>query len=51
MSETKDCVIGTKKCSQIITNFKFVHCCHGNSSRNDQTAKMAVFVIFREIFS
>ena len=56
MSETVDCVCGTKDLSKLIANFKFVHCCHGNRIRKDQTAKI-VFLMFwiifleREVFS
>ena len=29
---------------------KFVHCCHGNRNRKDQTAKAVVFVMFWKFF-
>ena len=32
------------------SKFKFVHCCHGNKSRKDQTAEMVVFIMFWTIF-
>ena len=50
MSETKDCVCFIKNFLKLIANFKFVHCCHGNRSREDQTAKMVVFICFRLFF-
>ena len=47
MSETKDCVCDTKNFSKLIANFQFVHFCHGNKSKKDQTAKMVfVFIMF-----
>ena len=50
MSETMDCVCGKKDLSNLIAKFKFVHCCHGNRSGKDQTAKMVVFIMFWTIF-
>ena len=50
MSETMDCVCGTKDLSLLIANFNFLHCCHGNRSRKNQTAKMVVFILFWNIF-
>ena len=50
MSETKDCICGTKDFSKLIANFKFVHCCQGNRSRKNQTAKMVVLKMFWGIF-
>ena len=50
MSETMDCVCGTKDLSKLTANFKFVHYCHGNRSRKDQIAKMVVFIMFWTIF-
>ena len=50
MSETMDCVCGTKDLSKLIANFKFLHRCHGNRSRKDQTAKMVVFISLWNIF-
>ena len=34
----------------LIANFEFVYCCHGNRSRKDQTAKMVHFITFYTIF-
>ena len=51
MSETVDCVCGTKDLSKLIANFKFVHCCHGNRIRKDQTAKIVVFFNVLDHFS
>ena len=31
MSETKDCACGMEDFSKLISNFKFEHCCHGQS--------------------
>ena len=50
MSETMDCVCGTKDLSKIKANFKFLHYCHGYRSRKGQTAKMVVFILFWNIF-
>ena len=51
MSEAMDCACGTKNLSKLlIANFKFVHCCHGNRSRKDQSAKMVVYIMFWTIF-
>ena len=52
MSETKDCNCGTEDFSKRIANLKCVHCCHGNTSRKDQTSRivlMSFWAIFLEI--
>ena len=56
MSDTMNYVCGTKDLSKLVANFKFVHCCHGNRSRKNQTAKMVVFMFWtifleREVYS
>ena len=49
MSETNDCVCFTKDFSKLIANFEFVHCCYGNRSRKDQTAKMIFCKVLEHI--
>ena len=44
-----DCACDTKVLSKIIALFKFVHYCHGNRCRKDQTAKLVDFIMFKAI--
>ena len=48
MSETNDCVCITKNLLKlpVITNFKCVHCCHGNKSRKDHR----IYKIINNVF-